>query len=30
MADKKMNLDFYARVHTDVKDIKDVITNLKN
>lgn len=30
MADKKMNLDFYAKVHTDVDGVKGVVETLRN
>jgi hypothetical protein len=30
MADKKFNLDFYAKVQADVSSVKDVVKNLKN
>ena len=30
MVDKKFNLDFYAKVQTDVDSVKDVVKNLKN
>jgi hypothetical protein len=29
MADKKFNLDFYAKVKTDVGSVKEVVKNLK-
>ena len=30
MADKKINLDFYAKVQTDVSSVKEVVKNLNN